>query len=172
MNDQDYQDFLDSKGELPSDDISHDILNIVRKDLNPSHFVILGKLVSIQIFVGLLTMLFCPQFNISLTNNYELFHFFHHTFGHYGCMAVCGAIFIGSGSLFASYILKLSEIQKIRNNKFLHLIALTGIGVSTFMIVGAKIYLETSIFWSAGAILGGLIMFEINRYARLKFLNF
>ncbi|MDB9787079.1 hypothetical protein OAB57_03155, partial [Bacteriovoracaceae bacterium] len=113
MNDcnDDFQDFLSSKESSPSVTLSKKISSYVKKDLDPSHKTIFLKLILVQAFMGGITLIFCPQFNFSLTNNYELFHFFHRQFGMYICSAICGGIFIGSGAIFASYILKTSEVR-------------------------------------------------------------
>ena len=172
MTDKNFNDFLNSKGTNPPKQVSENILQYVSNDLNPSHLKVLMKLIAVQGFIGTVTLLFCPQFNLSLTNNYDVFHFFHRTFGHYGCMAVCGAIFVGSGALFASYILKVSELRKIRESKYLHLVTVTGISITLFLLIGAEVYVETSIFWSIGALTSGITMIEINKFLRLKVLKF
>ena len=69
---------MNSKGVNPPEDLSERILSFVQSDLNPSHKIVFTKLLAIQGFIGFLTLLFCPQFNLSLTNNFELFHYFHH----------------------------------------------------------------------------------------------
>ena len=111
---KDFQDFLNSKGVNPPNELSNKILSFVQADLNPSHKVVFFKLLLIQAFIGFLTLAFCPQFNFSLTNSFDLFHYFHHKFGENICMAICGSIFIGSGAVFAAYLLKSAEIRKIK----------------------------------------------------------
>src|SRR5690606_4132865 len=102
----DYIDFMNSDDIQSPSHLDESIMSFVHADLNPSHKIVYFKLLTIQAFVGFLTMLLCPQFNYSLTNNYELFHYFHHQFGPIACSAICGAIFVGSGAIFAGYILK------------------------------------------------------------------
>jgi len=165
---KDYNDFLNSRHK-PSERLNKAILQMVQSELNPSHKVVFGKLTLIQGFIGLITMLFCPQFNFSLTNNYDLFHYFHMTFGHQVCMIICGSIFLGSGAVFASYLLNEGEINKIRNSRFFYYMALSIMAVSTFMIFGAEVYLNLLVFWLVGAIGGGIISFEVNRIIRKEF---
>ena len=105
FNNKDYEDFINSEGSMPPQELDTKIISFVRYDLSPDMKIVFSKLLGIQAFVGVLTLLFCPQFELSLTNNHDLYHYFHYTFGTYGCFAICGALFIGSGAIFASYLL-------------------------------------------------------------------
>ena len=169
---RDFLDFMNSEEINPPDELSNKILDYVKNDLNPSHKIVFGKLLGIQAFIGFFTLIFCPQFNLSLTNNYELFHYFHHNFGESICMAVCGSIFIGSGALLAAYILKASEIRKIKHSRFLYYFSITSIILTTFLLLGADVYLKFAMFWFIGAYTGGLVLFEINRVIRKAVFNY
>lgn len=170
FDNKDYEDFINSEGIMPPKELNAKIINFVRYDLNPDMKIVFSKLLGIQAFIGVLTLLFCPQFKLSLTNNYDLYHYFHYTFGTYGCFTICGALFIGSGAIFASYLLKKSEVKKIRSNKSLCYLAISLIAVSLFILFGAEIYLTAALAWLIGAILGGLLMVEINGFFRDSFL--
>lgn len=164
----DYDDFLqdDIKTSTKND---HIVLEMVHSDLLPSHSFVFMKLTVVQGFIGLITMLFCPQFNFSLTNSYELFHYFHQNFGHAVCMVLCGGIFLGTGALFASSIMTQGEVNRIRNSKFLYYTSLSIVAVSSFMTFGAEIYLDLVSFWMVGSISSGVILFELSRKVKLKF---
>lgn len=172
---RDYQDFQNEKQKketkIPKT-LDDTILNYVYDELNPSHHKVFSKLVLIQGFVGLMTMLFCPQFNFSLTNNHSLFHYFHMNFGHSICMIICGSIFLGSGGFFAASILSYEEVQKIRNTRLLYYISLSIVAVSSFMLFGADVYLNLLVFWLIGAIGGGIALFEMNHFLRIKLQRF
>jgi len=74
--DSDFEKFNNTETQnyhLKSDDI---ILSFVKNDLEPQHKTIVLKILIVQTFIGMITLLFCPQFNFSLTNNFEVFHFF------------------------------------------------------------------------------------------------
>lgn len=159
----DYNDFLQGNKESPTK-LDCEITEMVFKDMIPDHKILFLKLTLIQGFIGFLTLTFCPQFNFSLTNNYELFHYFHHTFGHSVCMIICGAIFLGSGALFAKMILSSSEIESIRKSKFLYYMGLSILALATFMILGAKIYLHLVLYWLVGAIFGGILILELSHF--------
>ena len=170
--DTNFLDFMNSEGVTPPDGLSNKLLDYVRNDLNPSHKTVFGKLLSIHVFIGFLTLIFCPQFNLSLTNNYELFHYFHHKFGESICMAICGSIFVGSGALLAVYILKAGEVRKIRESRFLYYFSITSIAITTFLLLGVDAYLNLAIFWFIGAYVGGLVLFEVNRVIRREIFNY
>ena len=121
---KEYVDFMNTEGNEPPKHLSNSIMSYIKNELNPSHISIFFKLLSIHIIVGLLTLLFCPQFNFSLTNNYELFHYFHHNFGTYACNFVCGVIFVGPGAIFAIQILNKAEVNKIKSSKILYYLSL------------------------------------------------
>ncbi len=165
---KDYKDFLIHQEHKSSSELDRKVMALVKDELNPPHFLVLVKLLIIQAFIGLMTMLYCPQFNFSLTNNYDLFHYFHHTYGEKVCMMICGSIFMGSGAIFSSYILKEAEILKIRKSRFLYYLALTGIFLTTFIVLGADLYLTLTTYWTIGALCSGLFLFDINTLIRNK----
>jgi len=171
-NDKDFLDFINSKGVNPPEDLSNRVLSFIKAELNPSHITVFSKLLGIQAFIGFLTLTFCPQFNLSLTSNYELFHYFHHSFGKSICMAICGSIFLGSGALFATYILKPSEIKKIKESNFLYYTSISVLALSSFFLLGSEIYLTLSAYWLFGSTVGGLVTFEINRIIRINIFHY
>jgi len=159
-NNKDYQDFLSSKGSQPSKYLDNRILGFIHEDLNPNSKIVFSKLVTIQLLIGALTLLFCPQFNLSLTNNHELFHYFHHNFGEYICMIICGSIFMGTGAVFASTILSINEIKLIRSKEFLFYPTLSILILPMFLIFGAEMYLNLTLFWLIGTTISGVIFIE------------
>jgi hypothetical protein len=156
--------FFSKAGEVKAPtELSNKILSTIHSQLNPAKKNVFLKLLSIQAFIGFITILFCPQFELSLTNNYDAFHFFHRTFGHYGCMAVCGSIFLGSGAIFASAILSREELLVIKETKYLFNFAISGIAVGLFLILGAKVYLDLTLIWALSGIALSILILEISR---------
>jgi hypothetical protein len=168
--DNDFQDFSKDSPSNPSQEMEQKLLKKVELELNPKHSTIFIKLISIQAFIGLLTLLFCPQFSLSLTNNQEVFHYFHHRYGVAICMAICGSIFVGSGSIFAAYILSFNEVQKIRSTKTLYFLSVSILLISSFFLLGAEIYLGIAAYWTLGASATGVILFELNSLIKTKIL--
>lgn len=166
---KDFNDFKKPSSTKPSIETKAHLLNKIKAELNPSHTLVFTKLLCIQAFVGVLTLLFCPQFQFSLTNNYDLFHLFHHRFGALACMSICGFIFIGSGAIFAAYLLKVEEVFKIKQTKHLYYFAISGLAILSFLLLGAEIYLDLVSMWFLGAVLGGVLMLNLNNTIRIKF---
>ncbi|CBW25808.1 putative membrane protein [Halobacteriovorax marinus SJ] len=167
----DYRNFLNSHESAPRT-LSHSIVERVAAELNPNKSIVFAKLLFLQLFVGILTMLFCPQFQMSLTNNHQLFHYFHHNFGEYICMMICGAIFLGSGAVVAAYTLDLEEVRVIRRTNGLFYLAISGIALVGFLTFGAKLYLDLTLIWVIGASLGASVMLALNNFLRRKLLQF
>lgn len=158
---KDYNDFLNGHEKINSS-LDNDTFNMIMKEMNPSIKLIFGKLLLVQGFIGLLTMTFCPQFNLSLTNTYDLFHYFHRIFGHEVCMLICGSIFLGTGAIFASYILSDGEVAKIKQSKFLFFTSISILAASIFMILGTQAYLHLVLYWMIGATISSIGLFELN----------
>jgi hypothetical protein len=160
MLNNDYTSFKNSQELGPNSLLRDSILNHVKEDLSVDHKAVFIKTLLIQAFIGVLTLLFCPQFEMSLTNNFELFHLFHHSFGSQVCMMICGSIFIGTGALFASSILRTSELQLITKNKFLYLTFISGFLITGLLLFGAEIFLAGLFFWLLGAFISGSLVYE------------
>lgn len=171
-NEKDFLDFVNSKKVSPPNHLSIEVLSLIKADLDPSHKIVFTKLILIQAFIGFITLSFCPQFSLSLTNNHEMFHYFHHTFGEQICMIICGTVFMGSGAIFAAYLLKKEEIKKIKETKFLYYFSISIIFISIFFLLGAQSYLSLIFFWFIGSSLGGLVLFELNRIIRKEVLHY
>jgi len=165
----DYNDFISSKQSLPSKEIDFDILKRVKNDLCPSAKIVFSKLLGIQLGIGTLTLLFCPQFGLSLTNHYELFHYFHRTFGSLICNAVCGLIFIGLGSLLAVGLFKKSEIQLVFRSLILYSVLVTAIIISFFILFGAQVYFEAAIIWSLSVIVCQIVILTLGKLVKSRF---
>ncbi|MCK5882064.1 MAG: hypothetical protein KAG61_00125 [Bacteriovoracaceae bacterium] len=165
--DNDFNDFLTSGDKAPPKKLDQLLMSKIKADLDPLHSVVFIKLLFIQAFIGFLSLLFCPQFELSLTNNFKLFHFFHHNLGTYWCMAACGTVFIGSGAIVASLILSGRERAKVLSSKGLYSMAITGIALSFFIIFGTRIYLDILSFWALGATISGILsMFSMDLLLR------
>ena len=164
---KDFFNFQTNDEFSPSEKLSKEILSFVGKDLCPTHKIVFFKLLSIHAFIGAVTLLFCPQFNLSFTNNHKLFHYFHHTFGSSICMLICGSIFLGSGAIFAVSILREVELKLIRANKYFYYLTLTSIALTTFLVFGAEIYLKMSFLWVIGAITSSLLVILSHQYYRI-----
>lgn len=163
----DFKDFQNGQDNPPKH-LDREVLSFINSELNPSVKVIAFKLFIIHGFIGLMTMLFCPQFNLSLTNHYEAFHYFHHTFGEIMCNVICGSIFLGSGAIFASTVLSLPEIRKVKESILLYYSGLSIIFISAFFIFGVETFLSVVFFWMVGAIVSSYLFVNLGVLFRAK----
>ena len=62
-------------------------------------------------------------------------------------------------------------MRKIRSNKSLCYLAISLIAVSLFILFGAEVYLTAALAWLVGAVLGGLLMVEVNGIFRDSFFS-
>lgn len=169
IDNRDFDEFLRSGGRTPQKDVSQAILDRVRSDLEPPVSLVFTKLLLVQSIVGVMTLLFCPQFNLSLTNNYDLFHFFHRNFGQTICMAICGGIFVGSGALIGSFILRKPEMNQVAKRPLLYYFAVASVFLSAFLLLGVDVYLEAALAWMVGSWLIGCGFYLMSRRVRLFF---
>ena len=166
--DTDYQDFINSVHSDVPEHLTRKILDYVKKDLNPNFRIVFFKLTLIQAIAGVITLLFCPQFSISITGSHSLFHIFHGALGIYGCMAVCGSIFVGAGAFSVPFILKIPELRKLHKYNIVYFSAIAFLSLLTFSIFGESMNFELVISWLLGAISGGLLIFELTQSLKKK----
>jgi hypothetical protein len=173
MNDdnRDYLEFINTPDVLPPREMDNLVLSEIKNKLDPTSSLILLKLSIVHAFMGSLTMVFCPQFEMSLTANQDAFHFFHRTFGYHGCLAICGMIFLGSGALFASLIFKRDEVRKINSKFYFFFPTLCLLSLGLFFVLGARPYIDIVFSWSAGGILGSILIFYFTSVIKGNFLS-
>lgn len=165
---QEYTDFISGEEFTPSHESTNNIEALIKQDLQQSLISVLLKLLTIQIFVGLLTMTICPQFSLSFTGHDALFHFFHRNFGMQGCMIACGAFFVGSGAFLSNIFLTGTQLQKIHKFNILAYFCVSFLAVLIFSLFVNNLTQVTTLFWFIGAFVGGISAFEISR--KIKFL--
>ena len=156
-----FNEFLKVEDKLPSRDIDLNVLSSIKENMNPPFSIILSKLSLVHAFVGVITMAFCPQFSLSLTTNQRSFHYFHETFGYYGCMAICGIIFLGSGALFASFLLNRDEVRKVNRKFYLFFPTLCLLSLTVFFFLGAELFVKAIFSWSLGGIISSIALFYL-----------
>ena len=166
--DQDFKNFSTFADDSAPVQVEQLVLKNIKSKLEPSQRLILFKLILIQGFIGFLTLTFCPQFKFSLTHNYDLFHYFHNTYGEYICMSFCGGIFLSSGAFFSFFVLSSDEVQKIRKSHILYHLSTSIFFLSFFLLIGAEFYLGMNLFWILGATVSSYLVFEINHFIKSK----
>jgi len=147
--------------ELPSK-ISERILSQVKAEVIPDRRQLLLKVFVIHLLTAVFTLSICPQFGISTFKvNFNLMHTFM-VFGLSACYLLCGAFFTMSSVIIASLILKRDEIRALRYQKALltSMLLLTSVGF--FLVMKPELFLEFSLVWLVGAILGTVATVEIS----------
>ena len=157
--------------EVPSE-LSASIKNTIRFDLVVHYPSLILKLIMLHGLVGFLTLYLCPQFNLSLTNNYEVFHYLHHSFGAFVCDLVCGAIFMSSGALIAWTVLRPVEVKKLSNLGFLFYLPLSLFAVAIFALVNPDLSFTRIPMWLVGSVLVSWGSLFIQRKITLQWRNY
>jgi hypothetical protein len=151
-----FSEFIECDTENVPANISKNILNLVYQQMNPSWWVVFGKLLVIQSIAGLLSLLVCNQFGINpFKTGFSLSDYFM-KFGHSTCMLLCGFIFLGFGVSASRLFLNNEEFLVIKKNSFLQVFSLSLIFLGVFAAIGAELTFIISLFWILGAMLGGV----------------
>jgi Na+/melibiose symporter-like transporter len=158
----DYESFIQGEEKSAPDQLKQNIFNKIENDLKVTPALTWVKFSAIHAFIGALSLLFCPQFNLSLSGKKDLYYFFHQTLGHEGCMIVCGAIFLGTGALASVFLLKQAEIYMVRRSLMMAFLLLAIISLGLFYIFGAQIYFDLATPWLLGAVVGGASTFKVS----------
>lgn len=155
-----FTDFLRTKSvEVPAK-LTESILVQIHSELNPSFLHVFKRMSFIHLAVGFVTLMFCPQFNISITSQLGLVPYLMQ-FGHEVCTFGCGAIFVGISILISSFYLKPEEIKVLKKQVFLQLITLSSLTLGFFVAVGAEIVLSLGLIWLSGATIGGVLSLDL-----------
>ena len=143
----------------------------ISRDLNPATWKITLKMMLVMVITMPLNLLLCPQFGMGFVQSsglqsiimpYIMF------FGIYGCIALCGAVFIGTTTLIATLIFRPEEVRAVRAQRLLQLSFLSLLALGAFVCFGADVFLTTGIMWLCGAMLGGVATLELGWRYRLS----
>jgi hypothetical protein len=153
---KDFQEFVQNEGTAVPEEISSSILSRVRRDLNPSAWIVFAKLLGIHSVVGTLSLAICSQFGIDpFHTGFSLSEFFMEL-GHSVCMALCGVLFVTLSIVAARQFIQPEELRVLRKNAWLEIFGLSSISLGVFAALGAEITLLIGAVWLAGATIGGV----------------
>ncbi len=151
----------------PSSHIEKSIIESIENKMFWENLLIYFKFLSIIATTSIVTLFFCPQFNLSFTNNHELYHFFHHTFGEVGCMMICGVLFSGTGSILAGIILNKFEQKIIGLKNILLLIVFSVSSLLLFILIrGEFIRIDLMIYWASSGIILSSTFFYLSKKSK------
>jgi hypothetical protein len=162
-----FREFLREEEITPPKHLSDQILSTDMNELNPSPWFVFSKLALLHAFFGTLTLLFCPQFGISLFGGMGLMGLFME-YGEKACMVGCGALFLGSSALAASLLLKPGEVAVLKKKEILQISTLGLLSLGVFICTGSEVVFEMLFFWLLGSVLGGIATFELGWRIRTK----
>ncbi len=155
-----FADFLRSEPAEVPQKLTETILEKIHQQLNPSFLQVIKKISFIHFIVGFFTLLFCPQFNVSITSQLGLVSYLMQ-FGHKVCTFSCGVIFVGISIIVSSFYLDPEEIKVFKKYEFLQLLVLSSLSLGFFVSAGAEIVLSLGLIWQAGAIIGGILSLDL-----------
>ena len=152
----DFQEFVKSDGTTVPEEVTNAIFAKVRKDLNPSAWIVFSKLFGIHLVVGTLSLGICNQFGLNpFQTNFSLSDYFM-KFGHSTCMFLCGVLFLSLSISLSRVLLWPEEFQVLKKNAGLQILGLSMISLGIFAAVGAELVFSFVLLWLVGSMLGGL----------------
>lgn len=158
---EDFKDFVNSDGIPVPEEFSNQILRQVHRDLNPSAWLVFGKLLGIHTLVGTLSLAICNQFGLNpFHTNFSLSDYFM-KFGHSTCMVLCGVLFIGLTIGLSYLVLRREELLVLSKNAPLQVFGLSILSLVAFIGFGAEIVLGIAGLWFLGAMIGGLVATKV-----------
>lgn len=132
----------------------------IHERLNPSWSKVFLKLALIQFVVSFFVLIICPQFNLGFFPHSPLGHLLM-GLGDIACNLACGAIFLGTGSLFAIVFMTADELRVLRPKSFLSYTALGIISLLSFMLFGVEFQFMLFGAWLLGAVITSIAGLEI-----------
>lgn len=154
---EEFREFVQAEGAPVPRQVSENILNRVRSDLNPSAWMVFAKLLGVHGIVGTLSLAICSQFGLNpFHTNFSLSEYFM-KFGHSTCMVLCGVLFIGLTVFLGRLLLRREELLVLSRNAPLQIFGLSVLSLAAFIGFGAEIVLGIGVLWFVGAMIGGLV---------------
>jgi hypothetical protein len=168
---QEFEEFKESEGPLPPSSFTQAIFAHVNRDLSPLAWQVFAKLSLIHFFVAAVMLTICPQFGIRLFGEGLGLMGYFMRLGDYGCPIACGAFFMGSSLVVATFLITIEEVRVLKQNQLLEFGALALLSLGAFIMLHAEVVVGFALSWILGTVLGGSISFELSRFVRVKFLR-
>lgn len=164
---KEFLEFIEAESINPPMAVSEKIHKAVDKDLSPLIWNVFFKFGLIQTTVAFMTLLVCPQFELDLGLIKHNDTHLRALLGEAGYMALCGAIFLSSGSVMASILLRVEELRAIKKTDYIYLFLASTLALMIFWQLGTPSVLASYAAWFAGAFGGSITGFEIIKRLRL-----
>lgn len=171
---REYREFMNSesgaseKSAKVPEALTRAIFAEVRRDLEPGVARIFGKMTLIHFLSAVVTLSLCPQFGVRLVGEGMGVMQYFMALGEYGCIAACGAFFVGTSLLLAGILLRREEVRALRDHRFLQVSALVFLSLGAFVMIDADVVFSLALAWVAGSLVGGIAMLELGYWIRRR----
>jgi hypothetical protein len=148
--------------------LSDKILNDIHEKLHPKISHLIAKVFVIHFMTAAITLSVCPQFGFKL---FKLPVNLMNTFMVFGmpvCNFLCGLFFTATSIGVASLVLKRDEVRSLKFQKTLLSLALILSSIGFFWIMNPQMFLEFSVLWLIGALVGVMGTLEVFFGVRAK----
>lgn len=164
---EEFLEFIETEPAEPPMAVSEKIHEAVARDLRPLIWKVLLKFGMIQTAVAFVTLLVCPQFEVDLGIIRHDDAHLRALLGELGYMVLCGAIFLSSGALLATIILRAEELRTINKIEYLYLFLASALALIIFWQLGTSTGFTSYAAWFAGAFGGSILSFEMIKRLKL-----
>ena len=158
---REFAEFIDADPVAPDRHLDVAILNSVRNNLRPAPWKVYGKVTVIEATSGLVTLAICPQFGLGFSPHNEILHALHATTSSIVFYLLCGLLFVSFGAVLSGLILNRSEIRTVGTHKYLYFAVYSILAYLTLVVLGAEVFVISSLTWLFGAWLGNILGFTV-----------
>ncbi len=145
--------------------LNEKILSSVHAKLHPKLGHLLGKVFLVHLITAVMTLSVCPQFGFKTFKlHINLMHSFM-VFGLPICNFLCGLLFTATSMIVASFVLKRDEVRALKHQRILAGSVLILSSIGFFGIMNPSAFIDFSLLWLLGAILGIVLTLEISSRA-------
>ncbi len=153
---KDFNDFSKSENVEILEKLSHSVFRDSQKYLAPKSTMVFAKVFGLHLIAGVFSLIICDQFGIRPFDiGFSLSQYFM-TFGHSVCMFLCGLVFLLASMFTALVILRHEELVVLKKNSWLFVLSLVLFSLGFFFVFGAELILSFTLFWTVGALVGGI----------------
>jgi hypothetical protein len=138
--------------------------------INPPGHRVFFKLSLAQLMASFLVLAICPQFHLGFFSHSFLTHILM-SWGEVYCNIVCGAIFLGTGTIFSFLFLSSDELRVLKRNQFIYFPTLILLSLLSFVILGVKIQLLMFLIWGLGAKASAIGILSAYYFVKISMLN-
>lgn len=157
-----FEEFMQGHTEPPKEATAR-ILARVRRDLAPSRFVVGAKIYLLGMALGVASLLICPQLGLAYGPLGHTLHGVFMRFGAAACTALCSAILLFTTTLLVLLCLSREERRVAYRARYLQSLILALSLLGLFLALGASAVLKLAVVWFVGAVLGGVVSYQLSR---------